>query len=481
MTRSLDGLLPRLLIDAILPCALAAIILTAALTVQRSLLLVERQRSGVALQLERLGTAFAWENRSPQQILDRGLRDSTDQNVRYIGLELADGRLYGAGQEDADAHEIYARVLPTPQQQALATITMQVDPWPLRRAQLLTWGGGALCIVGISLLAVLARSSLRRRIIEPLHRLQHALDDLLPRRDECGAAEEMSGDEMARLHASLTRIDQALNTQRRDLVAIRRANALQSIRQQREAQALNRSKSHFIALVGHHFRQPLQALQLFTAFLRLGNDKEQQSVLAQMRGSIGSMTRLLDALLEISRLDAGVISPNPAPFTAAELFLRHRQSLTELAAQQHVALVWRGGHHRIHADAELCGRLLQQLISNAVASTPNGRVLIAARRQGDRVRIEVRDNGPGIAAAQHQRIFEEFVRIEGDEGDAHEGYGLGLSIAERLAQILDTHIGLRSEPGRGSTFWFDLPKSTISGHNHRLPPEPMPEAWRHAS
>ena len=480
MKRSLDGLLPRLLIDAILPCALAALVLTAALTVQRASLLAERQRSGISLQLERLSTALAWESAPPQHILDNSLRDGASESIRYLELRLADGRLYGAGESDDQALQIYARALPMPPQLAVATITMQVDPWPLRRAQWLTFTGGLLCAIGIAILAWLARWSLRRRIVDPLNRLQHALDDLLPRRDERAAAEQMSGNELERLHASLTRIDSALTTQRRDLVAIRRSSALQSIRQQREAQTLARSKSHFVALVGHHFRQPLQALQLFAAFLHLGSDKEQKSVLGQMRNSIGSMTRLLDALLEISRLDAGVISSKPTPFTAAELFMHDRQHLSETAARQHVVLVWRGSHHHLHADAELCARLLLQLINNALANAANGRVVVAARRRGEHIRIEVRDNGPGIAAAEHLRIFEEFVRLDGDEGDAREGYGLGLSIAERLAQILHTHIGLRSEPGRGSTFWFDVPRSTSVGHNHQEH-EAMPEAWRHAS
>ena len=480
MKRSLDGLLPRLLIDAILPCALAALVLTAALTVQRASLLAERQRGGISLQLERLSTAFAWESAPPQHILENGLRDGAAQSIRYIELRLADGRLYGAGESDDQALQIYARALPTPPQQAVATITMQVDPWPLRRAQWLTVAGGLLCAIGIGALAWLARWSLRRRIVDPLNRLQHDLDDLLPRRDERAAAEAMSGNELERLHASLTRIDSALTTQRRELVAVRRSSALQAVRQQREAQALSRGKSHFVALVGHHFRQPLQALQLFAAFLHLGSDNEQQTVLGQMRNSIGSMTRLLDALLEMSRLDAGVITSKPVTFTAAELFMHDRQNLSDAAQRKHVILVWRGSHHRLHGDVELCARLLRQLVDNALANAPDGRVMVAARRRGDHIRIEVRDNGPGIAAAEHQRIFEEFVRLDGDEGDAKEGYGLGLSIAERLAQIMETHIGLSSEPGRGSTFWFDIARAVNSGHNHQ-PHEAMPDAWRHAS
>src|SRR6202012_696558 len=102
-----------------------------------------------------------------------------------------------------------------------------------------------------------------------------------------------------------------------------------------------------------------------------------------------------------------------------------------------------------------------QLASNAIANAPEGRVLIAARRRGQAIRIEVRDNGPGIAVIHQQRIFEEFVQLQASESDRRGGYGLGLAIPERLARLLGTRIGLRSEPGRGSTFWFDLPRMPV--------------------
>jgi signal transduction histidine kinase len=159
--------------------------------------------------------------------------------------------------------------------------------------------------------------------------------------------------------------------------------------------------------------------------------------------------------------------------------MRDRTSLNHEAAQQHVALSWRGSQHRLHGDADVAASLLYQLASNAIANASGGRVLIAARRRGQAIRIEVRDNGPGIAVIHQQRIFEEFVQLQTAENERRNGYGLGLAIAERLARLLGTRIGLRSEPGQGSTFWFDLPRMPAM-ERHSNSRSRASAAWRQA-
>jgi len=218
-------------------------------------------------------------------------------------------------------------------------------------------------------------------------------------------------------------------------------------------------KAQFVAMVGHHFRQPLQALQLFIASLQACPDAGQQPVLLQMRASIDTMTHLLAVLLDIAQLDAGVIRAHPVAFRVAELFQQHHDEWLDTAARHGATLLWRGDHHRLYGDAALSGRLLRELIRNAVTDAPHGRVLVAVRRRGARFRIEVRDNGSGIVVSDQPRIFEEFVQLPADQHERREGYGLGLALAERLARLLDTRIGLRSAPGRGSTFWFELPSA----------------------
>jgi len=333
-------------------------------------------------------------------------------------------------------------------------------------AQAWVWLCGVLGAGGIALLILFAARALRYRVLWPLRQLQAGLDSLLAGDeailDQAPAPTSESHREFAAAQASIHALAQLLAAHRRDWAAIQRDSASDALDRLRQSQAAIRGKSQFMAAVGHHFRQPLQALQLLVATLHPGIDTEQQALLAQMRDSVGTMTRLLDALLEISRLDAGVVTVTPGRFSVAELFLRERTGLDEEARQHDVGLSWRGSRHRLEGDGELVAALLRQLASNAIAfAPPGGRVLIAARRRGASIRIEVRDNGPGIAAIHQQRIFEEFVQLH-DEGERREGYGLGLAIAARLARVLGTRIEVRSEPGRGSRFWFDLPRGAVA-------------------
>ncbi|WP_243041905.1 sensor histidine kinase [Dyella sedimenti] len=470
-------LLPRLFIDVVLPSAIAALALVLALCVQQTHHLAERTDAAIALRLERLAGELGSQSQAlPQATLDRALRDGQEDQLVRVELHRPDGSLWSSGAPVAEGGAIYRSEL-RDAGQAASWLSMQVDIRPLRRAQGMVWLLGSLCAMGIVLLTWLARATLRHRVMEPLAQVREALHELVNARRptlEIGATSAEFDD----LQLTLQRLTELQDEQRRDWSALQHDNAVEALDRLRQSQAATRSKSQFIALVSHHFRQPLQALELFAG--GLDGDGERRPLFDQMRASIAAMTRLLDALLEISRLDAGVIAVKPAGFTAAELFMRDRTSLNHEAAQQQVTLAWRGSHHRLHGDADVAAQLLYQLASNAIASAPHGRVLIAARRRGQAVRIEVRDNGPGIAVIHQQRIFEEFVQLQTGESERRNGYGLGLAIAERLARLLGTRIGLRSEPGRGSTFWFDLPHLPVM-EIHSTPRSRSSATWRQAS
>ncbi|TCV93939.1 signal transduction histidine kinase [Luteibacter rhizovicinus] len=210
-------------------------------------------------------------------------------------------------------------------------------------------------------------------------------------------------------------------------------------------------QTRFVARFGDHFRQPLQAMGLFVAGMQPGKDLHQRAALAQIGSNLVRMTELLDALMEMARFDAGIVEPLPVDLIASDLFVRERDTCAAEAHRLHVDLRWRGGRLPLHSDGALLGELLHRLVANAMASAPHGRVLVAARRRGRGVRIEVRDNGVGIDFEQQERIFEEFVRLPG-----HVDYGLGLTIARRIADVLGGQIGVRSRPGAGSTFWVEV-------------------------
>lgn len=462
MPRRPTSLLRRLLADSVLPCAVAALVLTGLLTVQRLRTVDDTAHLQIAVQLEQLAGALEHAtDTSTQALLDGALHGSGDEPLQRIDLEEADGRRLSSGAPADASFERYRRNLSSSPGQH-RTLIVYADPAPRLHAQRLILLYGVLSGVGIAVLVVLATLTLRYRVLIPLRDLQRSLDALLDRDEE-----EVSTDalqpygEFARLRASTTALTEQLATHRADWASIQQTTAIDALDQLRQSQAAERGKSQFMALVGHHFRQPLQALQLIAAGLHPGIDAEQSGLLAQMRSSVATMARLLDALLEISRLDAGVVPATPAPFSVAGLFLRSRAALAEDMRQHGVRLAWHPGHWRVYGDAQLLGDLLQQLVANAIAHAGSpGRVLIAARRRATGVRIEVRDSGPGIPTIHQQRIFEEFVQLYG-EGERHEGYGLGLAIAARLAKLLGTQIGLCSEPGRGSTFWFELPLASM--------------------
>lgn len=472
-------LLPRLFIDVVLPSTIAALALILALCVQQTHNLAERVDAAAGLRLARLaGELDATDSLSPQAALDRTLQDGRIDQVQRVEWHGSDGRLWSSGAAAVPGGAIYRSEV-KPHGSISSWVSMQVDTRPLRRAQAMVWLLGALCAAGVLVLAWLARVSIRHRVLEPLSQVRYAVHELVnarhPQLDNTPVSSEF-----LELRKTLQRLSDLQEEQRRDWSAMQRDNAVEALDRLRQSQAATRSKSQFIALVSHHFRQPLQALELFAAGLDQNASDEQQSLFQQMRHSIASMTRLLDALLEISRLDAGVIAVKPIGFTAAELFMRDRTSLNHEAAQHHVTLAWRGSHHQLHGDADVAASLLYQLASNAIANAPEGRVLIAARRRGQAIRIEVRDNGPGIAVIHQQRIFEEFVQLQAGESERRGGYGLGLAIAERLARLLGTRIGLRSEPGRGSTFWFDLPRMPVM-ERHTSTDKAAVATWRQAS
>ncbi|MEP6897888.1 MAG: HAMP domain-containing sensor histidine kinase [Rhodanobacter sp.] len=457
MARRPTALLPRLLADSVLPCALAALVVVGVLTLQQMRGVDDQAHMRIASQLEQLAGALEHDaDGAVQDVLDEALRHHPEA-LQRIDLEEADGSELHSGAPDNMAFERYRRELADTGTHRAIVIHVDAQPRQRVRQKILLYG--ALSELGVVALALLAAFSLRHRVLLPLRRLQDKLEDLLDgdRPDDRTGRRE-SNREFVQLNASANALAGLLAAHRADWASIQQSSAIGALDQLRQSQAATRSKSQFMALVGHHFRQPMQALQLLTASLHPGVDAEQQAVFGQVRESIATMTRLLDALLEISRLDAGVVSATTAQFSVTELFQRERAPLMELAHGQRMTVIWRPGRHRLHGDLELASALLHQLASNAIHHVgPQGRVLIAARCVNGSLRIEVRDNGPGIAAIHQQRIFEEFVQLHG-EGERREGYGLGLAIATRLAKVLGTQIGLRSEPGRGSTFWFELPR-----------------------
>ncbi|CAM5343475.1 Sensor histidine kinase RcsC [Rhodanobacter lindaniclasticus] len=243
--------------------------------------------------------------------------------------------------------------------------------------------------------------------------------------------------------AALKRVNETL-----ELRVDERTRAL--ARASAEAQAANEAKSRFLTAVTHDLMQPLHAAQLLAhALTERGGD----ALTAQhLNGALGATEGLLTGLLDVARLEGGRLHPQPRPFALAEVIDPLGAEFGAMAGDREVRLRVAGTRAWVHSDPQLLRRVLQNFLSNALRHAGRGRVLLGVRRRGSGLRIEVWDTGAGIAPEEQQLIFQEFRRGSTAGG---QGLGLGLSIAQRMADLLGHPLGLRSWLGRGSVFHLD--------------------------
>ena len=234
-----------------------------------------------------------------------------------------------------------------------------------------------------------------------------------------------------------------------------------------EAERANDAKSRFLTAIGHDLLQPLHAAQLFTDALSQQVDGDARHKVVQVRGALDSTNDLLTGLLDMSRLDAGGLVPALREFPLSEVLDPLASEFGAMAADRTLRFSHVRSREWTSSDPQLLRRILQNFLANAVRYTASGRVLLGVRRERGGLRIEVHDTGPGIAPEQQAAIFEEFRRGHDAPG---QGLGLGLSIAERTARLLGTPIGLRSTPGRGTTFWVRVPLVAVRRSAPQSPP-----------
>ncbi len=251
--------------------------------------------------------------------------------------------------------------------------------------------------------------------------------------------------------------------------------------QKERAEVADRAKSLFLSAASHDLRQPIHALGLFLTSLEALTRAPQMplvtldEVARRMRASLDALSRLLNSLLDVSRLDADAVVVNPMPVSLNMLFGELEDDLIDSAMEKGLRLDVVQSNAWVHTDPVVLRRILDNLVSNAIRYTQRGRVLVGARPRGNNVEIQVWDSGIGIAADQLEAIFGEFYQVSPSTTPAGglRGLGLGLSIVQRSAKLLNARLQVRSTPGRGSMFSITVPRGrpVLAA---RPPDEPVP-------
>jgi len=236
--------------------------------------------------------------------------------------------------------------------------------------------------------------------------------------------------------------------------SLSRENELRA-RTEQELKTVHASKSRFLAAASHDLLQPINAARLFVASLSakldVSNDTPLRSDVEYLDDALAQAEQLINSLREISRLGSGKERPQRENFAIDSLLRPLANEASALAEKQQIEFDWVPSSVWVNSDPHLLRRVVQNFVSNALRYTKSGKVVLGCRRHSDNLSIEVWDTGPGIAEQDRQRIFEEFERLPGSNA-GNQGLGLGLSIAQRISQLLGHPIGLDSQLGRGSVF-----------------------------
>ena len=241
-----------------------------------------------------------------------------------------------------------------------------------------------------------------------------------------------------------------------------------------ESRIANAAKTRFLAVASHDLRQPVHALALFSSSLsRRDLDSRAREIAEHIETATDALSTQLDALLDISRLDAGIVKPNPTSFDLGKLLGRLHEQFVPLAAQKKLTLTTSCPPRTIvHTDEILLEQIVRNLVGNAVKYTDTGSVSVAVDNDGARTTLAIKDTGRGIPEEAQAHVFEEFYQVDNPGRDRARGLGLGLAITKRLAQLLDVRVSMTSAVGAGTTFALELERATAGAERHAASKSP---------
>lgn len=316
--------------------------------------------------------------------------------------------------------------------------------------------GILIALLGAGLGGWLARN-LTKAVMEPLLDATEVVERI-GKGDLTARAEAAPDSPLQALAAGINHMAERVSFTQEELIARVSESTLDLLRQKEAAEHATVAKSHFLAAASHDLRQPLHALGLFVSGLAQSEAARQEpKLVSQIQSAVQTLQNLLDAILDVSRLDGGNVVPRIADFPMGKVLDRLVGDLSLQAQQNGLRLRVRPIQVMVRSDEMIIRRILVNLVGNALRYTRAGGVLVSCRRRGPVVRVEVWDTGEGIPETAREEIFDEYFQLGNPERDQAKGLGLGLAICRRLAGLLGMPMGLRSRPGRGSVFWIELP------------------------
>ena len=246
-----------------------------------------------------------------------------------------------------------------------------------------------------------------------------------------------------------------------------------------EAESASRSKTRFLASASHDLRQPIHALSLFGgALMKRPLDESSKDIAKHMDLALQSLISRLDSLLDISKLDAGIIPVNETLINLRLMAERLQDEFRPSAELQGLSL-WLdcADDAFVYSDEELLERVVRNLVANAIKYTDSGRIDISIDNVGDNIEFVVADSGRGIPAEEQRHVFEEFYQLSNPERDQNKGLGLGLAIVKRVTDLLDIQLDMDSRVGVGTTFTVTIPSASSQSHNETQRPSQR-HSWK---
>jgi signal transduction histidine kinase len=391
-----------------------------------------------------------------------GSGNAKDYNAILKQVEAVDDDRILSLQQPIIATQIQLENLPAAQNftsKPLGEVSLFISKSRLKSEKIQMLMLNILLTVLVMGLAVLVALRVSLRITRPIMGIRTAVKQI-----GAGNLDTRIGEthvhELNELAQGINEMAKQLDIQRETLQQ-RIDEATQEMREKKEeAEKANFDKTRFLAAASHDLRQPMHAMGLFIGELSNRIDTpEQRKIVEKVEESVEAMSSLLDSLLDISKLDAGVIVPQVQEFAIDTLLNRIALDFSPIALKRSITFRVHPIDATVLSDPILLERILNNLISNAIRYVPhNGIVLVACRKRGEHIRIEVRDNGTGIPEHEQQNIFKEFVQLANKARDRSKGLGLGLAIVDRLSRLMEHPISLRSAPQRGSNFAIEIPR-----------------------